>query len=139
MKAAILYVTIIEAHNLMTLSSGQSPDPFVKCYLLPPRIVDNQRRTRYFSRSLNPQWKQTMVYPNIKLDDFKRKYLELSVWSFCIYTPHVFLGQVVIDLSESFIFDEDSHWYRLGGFDNEIKLKTNSYKYPISGGKRVVR
>jgi hypothetical protein len=27
----------------------------------------------------------------------------------------------------------------LGGFDNEIKLKTNSYKYPISGGKRVVR
>jgi len=40
-----------------------------------------------------------MVYPNIKLDDFKRKYLELSVWSFSIYTPHIFLGQVVIDLS----------------------------------------
>ncbi|CAG2108568.1 unnamed protein product [Medioppia subpectinata] len=127
MKAAILYVTIIEAHNLQKLTGGQSPDPFVKCYLLPPRIVDNQRRTRYFYRCLNPKWKQTMVYPNIKLDDFKRKYLELSVWSFSIYTPHIFLGQVVIDLS---------------GVGNELELKTNGHKYAqnsTSGGKSVVR
>jgi hypothetical protein len=38
MKAEILYVTIIEAQNLMNLSNGQFPDPFVKCYLLPPRM-----------------------------------------------------------------------------------------------------
>lgn len=50
-------------------------------------------------RCVDPVWKQTMVYPHIKLEDFKRKYLEISVWSFSIYSPHVFLGQVVIDLS----------------------------------------
>ena len=64
--------------------------------------VDNQRRTRYFYQCLNPKWKQTMVYPNIQFEDFKRKYLEISVWSFCIYTPHIFLGQVIIDLSGTF-------------------------------------
>ncbi|RWS19554.1 rabphilin-3A-like protein [Leptotrombidium deliense] len=38
MKAAILYITIIKARNLMKLSIDQLPDPFVKCYLLPPRM-----------------------------------------------------------------------------------------------------
>ena len=61
--------------------------------------VENQRRTRYYSKQCNPIWKQTMVYPNIKFEDFKKKLIEISVWSFAIYTPHVFLGQVNIDLS----------------------------------------
>ncbi|RWS01001.1 rabphilin-3A-like protein [Dinothrombium tinctorium] len=113
MKAGILYITIIKARNLMKLNNDQLPDPFVKCYLLPPRIIENQRRTRYFSRCVNPVWKQTMVYPQIKVEDLKKKYLEISVWSFDIYKPHTFLGQVVIHLSDVHIFYEEPVWYQL--------------------------
>lgn len=37
MQAAILYVTVIRAKNLVSTNHGL-PDPFVKCYLLPPRM-----------------------------------------------------------------------------------------------------
>jgi hypothetical protein len=37
MRAAILYVTVIKAKNLRFVND-MPPDPFVKCYLLPPRM-----------------------------------------------------------------------------------------------------
>lgn len=37
MQAAILYVTVIKAKNLRCVND-MPPDPFVKCYLLPPRM-----------------------------------------------------------------------------------------------------
>lgn len=37
MRAAILYVTVIKAKNLRYVNDSP-PDPFVKCYLLPPRV-----------------------------------------------------------------------------------------------------
>ena len=37
MQAAILYVTVIKAKNLRYVNN-LPPDPFVKCYLLPPRV-----------------------------------------------------------------------------------------------------
>lgn len=67
-----------------------------------PRRLDNQRRTRYFSRTSEPDWNQTMVYAGIQREDLPKKYLEISVWSFNIYSAHELLGQVVIHLSGEF-------------------------------------
>ncbi|GFU85100.1 protein piccolo [Trichonephila clavipes] len=117
-KAGILYVTIVRARNLVTSRDNSGlPDPYVICYLLPDRCFENQRRTRYFSRCSNPEWKQTMVYPHVPQDQLKRKHLEISVWNYDINRPPEFLGEVIIDLKDSSVIDEQSRWYKLHPHD----------------------
>lgn len=112
--------------------------------------LEHQRRTRYFSRTCDPEWKQTMVYPEIRRQDLAKKFLEISVWSFNIYEAHEFLGQVIIHLSgikgfvfsqnvikcnclfnfcsslliENFMMDDDPVWYPLGGTENVFRLNS---------------
>lgn len=117
-KASILYVTIVRARNLVTSRDNSGlPDPYVKCYLLPDRRVENQRRTRYFSRCSNPEWKQTMVYPQVPQDQLKKKHLEISVWNYDINRPPEFLGEVILDLKDTSVIDEQSRWYKLHPHD----------------------
>lgn len=113
-KAAILYVTVVQARHLVTARDNSGlPDPFVKCLLLPKRSMENQRRTRYFSRCSNPVWRQTMVYPEVAPDDLRTSFLEISVWNYDISGANEFLGETVLDLSDITLLDEQSHWYRL--------------------------
>ena len=82
-----------------------------------------------------------MVFEGIQREDLPKKYLEVSLWSFNIYSAHQFLGQVVIHLSgpldcrcvdhsngqesaENFIMDDDPVWYPLGGEENVFRLNS---------------
>lgn len=106
-----------------------------------PASLENQRRTRDFSRTSDPVWKQTMVFAGIQREDLPKKYLEISVWSYNIYEAHELLGQVIIHLSgpssspcavhlnsvhhtENFIMDDDPVWYPLGGEENVFRLNS---------------
>lgn len=109
-----MYVTIVQARHLVTARDNSGlPDPFVKCFLLPKRNVENQRRTRYFSRCSNPVWKQTMVYPDVTPEELRRSFLEISVWNYDVAGDNEFLGETVLDLSDITLLDEQSHWYKL--------------------------
>ncbi|CAM1299826.1 Uncharacterised protein g2529 [Pycnogonum litorale] len=126
-QAEILYVTVIKAKGLTSSRldrSTQMPDPFVKCYLLPGRCVENQRRTRYFSRSSNPEWNQTMVYPNVTQESLSQRYLEITVWNYDIYRPNEFLGEIILDLSDAAVIDEEARFYKLLPHD-EAKRPTH--------------
>ncbi|XP_022245887.1 uncharacterized protein LOC111086618 isoform X2 [Limulus polyphemus] len=117
-KAAILYVTVVKARNLGTSRDNSGfPDPFVKCYLLPGRCIENQRRTRYFSRCSNPEWNQTMVYPNVTMGMLQEKFLEISVWNYDIHKPSEFLGEIILNLANECIIDEQARWYKLQKHD----------------------
>ncbi|XP_064473635.1 protein piccolo-like [Ornithodoros turicata] len=127
-KAAILYVTIVEARHLVTARDNSGlPDPFVKCLLLPKRSVENQRRTRYFSRCSNPVWKQTMVYPEVAPDDLRTSFLEISVWNYDVSGANEFLGETVLDLSDMTLLDEQSHWYKLQQHTESSKHSRGSF------------
>ena len=112
-KANILYVTVQKAklpkqHNDDGTDHVQV-DPYIVVYLLPERILENQRRTRHVPMSSSPQWRQTMVYPNVTGTDLKTKLLEVSAWNYNPAGDDNFLGKVVFDLSgtecsSSFIF-----------------------------------
>lgn len=65
--------------------------------------VENQRRTRYFSRTSNPEWNQTMVYPNLQPSDLAKRSLEVTAWNYQADRPNEFLGEVVLDLSGKYI------------------------------------
>lgn len=64
--------------------------------------VENQRRTRYFSLTSNPEWIQTMVYPNLQPADLAKRNLEVTAWNYQPDRPNEFLGEVVLDLSGEF-------------------------------------
>ncbi|XP_069941796.1 regulating synaptic membrane exocytosis protein 1-like [Cherax quadricarinatus] len=120
-RAGILYVTVLRACSLFTLRDDDDtrPDPFIKVYLLPGRSVENQRRTRYLSRTSNPEWNQTMVYPNLQPSELSKRYLEITAWNYQPNKPNEFLGEVVLTLSEATLMDEQSRWYQLQEPDRE--------------------
>jgi len=80
-KANILYVTVLKAKLPKQRNDGADHvkvDPYVTVFLLPDKVLENQRRTRHYPMCSSPQFNQTMVYPNITLSDLKEKYLEIS-------------------------------------------------------------
>ncbi|XP_022254252.1 uncharacterized protein LOC111088429 isoform X2 [Limulus polyphemus] len=144
-KASILYVTIVKARNLGTSRDNSGfPDPFVKCYLLPGRRIENQRRTRYFSRCSNPEWNQTMVYPNITRELLQEKFLEISVWNYDIHKPSEFLGEVIVDLADESMIDEQARWCKLQNHDKsryprDPSGKTRSSLENDGSGQKMAR
>ncbi|XP_045133167.1 protein piccolo-like isoform X1 [Portunus trituberculatus] len=120
-QAGILYVTVLRARGLHTVreDGDTRPDPFIKVYLLPGRSVENQRRTRYFSLTSNPEWNQTMVYPNLQPADLAKRHLEVTAWNYQPDRPNEYLGEVVLDLSELSLMDEELRWYQLQELDRE--------------------
>jgi len=98
--------------------------PFVKCYLLPPRVIENQRKTRYYSNNNSPIWKETMVYSSVSPKDLNERHLEVSVWDFqSIYKPYTFLGQINIYLNENLKFNKTENWFLLGDRTNNFYLE----------------
>jgi hypothetical protein len=107
-KANILYVTVLKARMPKQRNDGADHvkvDPYVTVYLLPDKVLENQRRTRHYPMCSSPQFNQTMVYPNISSADLKLKYLEISAKN---YNPtgdeDSLFGKVILYLS-----GEDAH------------------------------
>lgn len=77
--------------SISTLKHQINETPFLS--------VENQRRTRYFSLTSNPEWNQTMVYPNLQPADLAKRHLEVTAWNYQPDRPNEYLGEVVLDLS----------------------------------------
>ncbi|XP_055796058.1 protein piccolo-like isoform X3 [Salvelinus fontinalis] len=117
-----LIVHVLQARNLAQRDPNRYSDPFVKVYLLPGRgqvmVVqnasgENKRRTKYVQRSLNPEWNQTVIYKNIHLEQLKKKTLEVTVWDYDKSSSNDFLGEVLIDLSNTSQLDNTPRWLPL--------------------------
>ncbi|KRY57068.1 Uncharacterized protein T03_3711 [Trichinella britovi] len=96
-----LFVTVLCAARLPNVDAKKRrpPNPFVKIYILPERIVQNKRRTKFIARSNNPVWNQTVVYKDLNLEQALSKMLEFTVWSYDRFKQNTFLGKVIINLS----------------------------------------
>uniref|UniRef100_A0A8C7VU56 Protein piccolo n=1 Tax=Oncorhynchus mykiss TaxID=8022 RepID=A0A8C7VU56_ONCMY len=117
-----LIVHVLQARNLAQRDPKEYSDPFVKVYLLPGRgqvmvvqnaSAENKRRTKYVQRSLNPEWNQTVIYKNIHLEQLKKKTLEVTVWDYDRSSSNDFLGEVLIDLSNTSQLDNTPRWLPL--------------------------
>ncbi|XP_076849492.1 uncharacterized protein pclob isoform X1 [Brachyhypopomus gauderio] len=117
-----LIVHVLQARNLSPRDNNGYSDPFVKVYLLPGRgqvmvvqnaSAENKRRTKYIQKTQNPEWNQTVIYKNIHLEQLKRKTLEVTVWDYDRYSSNDFLGEVLIDLSNTVQLDNMPHWHPL--------------------------
>ncbi|MFT7814925.1 protein piccolo-like isoform X1 [Arapaima gigas] len=108
-----LIVHVLQARNLAPRDNNGYSDPFVKVYLLPGRGAENKRRTKYAQKSLNPEWNQTVIYKNIHLEQLKKKTLEVTVWDYDRSSSNDFLGEVLIDLSNTAQLDNTPRWFPL--------------------------
>ncbi|XP_058273488.1 protein piccolo isoform X3 [Hemibagrus wyckioides] len=108
-----LIVHVLQARNLAPRDNNGYSDPFVKVYLLPGRGAENKRRSKHAQKSLNPEWNQTVIYKNIHLEQLRKKTLEVSVWDYDKCSSNDFLGEVLIDLSNTAQLDNVPRWLPL--------------------------
>ncbi|XP_051545001.1 protein piccolo-like [Myxocyprinus asiaticus] len=117
-----LIVHVLQARNLAPRDNNGYTDPFVKVYLLPGRgqvmvvqnaSAENKRRSKHAQKSLNPEWNQTVIYKNIHLEQLRKKTLEVSVWDYDKSSANDFLGEVLIDLSNTAQLDNIPRWLPL--------------------------
>ncbi|XP_041833712.1 protein piccolo [Melanotaenia boesemani] len=117
-----LIVHVLQARNLAPRDNNGYSDPFVKVYLLPGRgqvmvvqnaSAENKRKTKHAGKSLNPEWNQTVIYKNIHLEQLRKKTLEVSVWDYDKCSSNDFLGEVLIDLSNTAQLDNIPRWLPL--------------------------
>uniref|UniRef100_A0A672SJK7 Piccolo presynaptic cytomatrix protein b n=1 Tax=Sinocyclocheilus grahami TaxID=75366 RepID=A0A672SJK7_SINGR len=108
-----LIVHVLQARNLAPRENNGYTDPFVKVYLLPGRGAENKRRIKYVQKTQNPEWNQTVIYKNIHLEQLKKKTLEVTVWDYDRYSSNDFLGEVLIDLSNTTQLDNTPRWHPL--------------------------
>uniref|UniRef100_A0A672JR55 Protein piccolo n=1 Tax=Sinocyclocheilus grahami TaxID=75366 RepID=A0A672JR55_SINGR len=108
-----LIVHVLQARNLAPRDNNGYSDPFVKVYLLPGRGAENKRRSKHVQKSLNPEWNQTVIYKNIHLEQLRKKTLEVSVWDYDKSSANDFLGEVLIDLSNTAQLDNVPRWLPL--------------------------
>ncbi|XP_055367492.1 protein piccolo isoform X3 [Betta splendens] len=117
-----LIVHVLQARGLAPRDNNGYSDPFVKVYLLPGRgqvmvvqnaSAENKRRTKHAGKSVNPEWNQTVIYKNIHLEQLRKKTLEVSVWDYDKGSSNDFLGEVLIDLSNTAQLDNVPRWLPL--------------------------
>ncbi|XP_045927914.1 protein piccolo [Micropterus dolomieu] len=108
-----LIVHVLQARNLVQRDNNGYSDPFVKVYLLPGRGAENKRRSKHAGKSINPEWNQTVIYKNILLEQLRKKTLEVSVWDYDKCSSNDFLGEVLIDLSNTAQLDNVPRWLPL--------------------------
>ncbi|XP_021364815.1 uncharacterized protein LOC110457754 isoform X2 [Mizuhopecten yessoensis] len=111
-------IHIIAAKNLTPQDMNGLSDPFVKIYLLPGRCAENKRRTKHISKTLSPEWYQTVVFQDLHREELQYKTLEITVWDYDRFKANDFLGEVIIDLSVPGFLDNLPHWYPLREHDN---------------------
>jgi protein piccolo len=71
----------------------------IRCYFLLLSSADNKRRTKHIARTLNPEWNETVVFPDVHIEELRNKTLEVTVWDYDRFKANDFLGEVVIDFS----------------------------------------
>uniref|UniRef100_A0A3B3HCL9 Protein piccolo n=1 Tax=Oryzias latipes TaxID=8090 RepID=A0A3B3HCL9_ORYLA len=108
-----LIVHVLQARNLAPRDNNGYSDPFVKVYLLPGRGAENKRKSKHAGKSLNPEWNQTVIYKNIHLEQLRKKTLEVSVWDYDKGSSNDFLGEVLINLSDTSQLDNIPRWIPL--------------------------
>ncbi|CAL8082069.1 unnamed protein product [Orchesella dallaii] len=146
-KASILYVTVLKAKLSKPLNEDGTDqhvpvDPYVVCNLYPERVLENQRRTRHVPMCSEPEFHQTMVYPNVSVNELKEKLLEVCVWNYNSTGDDELFGKVILPLSEEGILDEQPHSYPLRLEEKPYRKRSSSAsafpKSSMSSGKSSI-
>ena len=80
-QTGTLTVHVKRATGLNVLAPGKTPNPFVRCYLLPGISPSSKRKSAVQQGTLKPEWNEKFSYQRLSLEDLYTSVLELTVWS----------------------------------------------------------
>ncbi|KAK4293250.1 hypothetical protein Pmani_034040, partial [Petrolisthes manimaculis] len=94
-----LHCTVHGARNLRPPDSNRQADPYVKLHLLPGASKSNKLRTRTISKTVSPDFNETLTYYGISDQDMARKTLRLTILDEDRF-GHDFLGEARVALKQ---------------------------------------
>ncbi|XP_078481063.1 regulating synaptic membrane exocytosis protein 2 isoform X3 [Ciona intestinalis] len=143
-----LYVTVLQAIDLLPREGGMLRNPYIKMYLLPDRSEASKRRSKTAKKTLNPSWHQSFVYGPIRRQDLGSMALEVSLWDLdrSVESNNHFLGEIFIDLGMTRL-DDTTQWFNLvieeDTVNHSVPHSMSHYDYvaephPVVKGRRRV-
>ena len=83
------------AEDLPSMDSGDSTNPFVRCYLLPNVHLRGKRKSAVIPKTLNPVWNEEFSYKMVYSEDLRtERALEVTVWDMDRRGTNSFMGCV---------------------------------------------
>ncbi|CAH1775833.1 unnamed protein product [Owenia fusiformis] len=126
-----LVVHVLQAEGLLLRKTDKDtipPNPYVKIYLLPNRMENQNFRTNTIYGSDTPTWDSSYVFTKMSESQLAEKSLELTVWDYHSNKLDTFLGEVLLDLHMASLNNQNI-WYMLEDHDeNSAALPTPSPK-----------
>uniref|UniRef100_A0A5K3EMD0 RabBD domain-containing protein n=1 Tax=Mesocestoides corti TaxID=53468 RepID=A0A5K3EMD0_MESCO len=99
-KSSSLRIYVKQAREVAVADKKtNSSSTYVKTYLLPDKTKQSKRKTRVKKNTLNPVFNEALIY-NISKSDLAYRTLQLSLWHYRHMKANLFLGEVLVTLSE---------------------------------------
>ncbi|VDD92527.1 unnamed protein product [Enterobius vermicularis] len=117
-----LVVTIHRAVDLAPRPDGVMRNPYVKIFLLPDRSEKSRRQSAVLAETCTPIWEEPFYYHGLTEAMLIQRVLEVTVWDYDKFETNSFLGETLIDLSET-PFDDEPIFYTLVDMDEENPLR----------------
>ncbi|KAI1724565.1 c2 domain-containing protein [Ditylenchus destructor] len=125
-----LVVTLHRAYDLVPRPDGTTRNPYVKLFLLPDRSEKSRRQSVALAETLEPVWNESFYYYDLTEPVLVSRVLEVTVWDYDKYEAHSFLGETLIDLSQT-LLDNQPFSYILLDMDDEnpIRMRLRQRRY----------
>nr|XP_014341078.1 PREDICTED: extended synaptotagmin-3-like [Latimeria chalumnae] len=106
-----LIVVINACRNLISSTSTEGSDPYVRVYLLPDKRWFGRKKTTVKKKTLNPQYDEKFEFV-VALEEVKKRKLDIAVKHNKSFTSHERkeLGKVLIDLSTEDLVKGFTQW-----------------------------
>jgi hypothetical protein len=125
-----LVVTLHRAYDLVPRQDGSARNPYVKFFLLPDRSEKSRRQSVALAETLMPVWNEPFYYYDLTEPMLMSRVLEVTVWDYDKYEANSFLGETLIDLSQTPLENQPFSYSLLDMDDeNPLRLRLRQRRY----------
>ncbi|KAF8381662.1 unc-10 [Pristionchus pacificus] len=117
-----LTVKVIRALDLSPRPDGIPRSPYCKLFLLPDRSEKSRRQSDVLAETAMPFWDKSFYYRGLGDEDLLERVLEVTLWDYDKFEANSFLGEVLIDFTETPL-DGQPLLYTLVDMDDENPLR----------------